>query len=173
MQILKITYEKAIVLLLAIMLFSSFKAYHKFYVSITKVEYVKEKQAMQFISRIFIDDFEHMLQQRFDESIVLNEGKESEQIQLYVENYLKRKIKVVINGEEKSIQYIGKEYEKDIMYCYYEIPHITEVNTINVTNEVLFDMFDSQQNIVRLKINDTHKTFVLIPEEKTGVLKFN
>jgi hypothetical protein len=59
------------------------------------------------------------------------------------------------------------------MYCYFEIEDIPEIRSIALTNEVLFDLFSDQQNIMRLKINDTHKTFVLIPEEKTGLLNFN
>jgi hypothetical protein len=173
MKRFKTLYITSLLALIAFVGFSSFKSYHKFYVSVTQVEYVKEKQSLQFISRIFIDDFENMLQQRFDESIVLNTGKETDQTQFYIEKYLKSKIKVHINGEEKSIQYIGKEYENDIMYCYYEIENIPEINAIKVTNEVLFDLFSDQQNIMRLKINDKHKTFVLIAEEKTGLLNFN
>lgn len=173
MKRLDTIYKTGLLTLITFVLLSSFTIYHKFYVSVTQVEYVEAKQAVQFISRIFIDDFENMLQQRFDESIVLNNGKESKQTQFYIEKYLKSKIKVVINGEEKAIQYIGKEYENDIMYCYYEIENIPEVNSIKVTNEVLFDLFDDQQNIMRLKINDKHKTFVLISEEKTGLLNFN
>lgn len=173
MKRLDITYKIGLFSLIALITLSSFTTFHKFYVSVTQVEYIKDKQSLQFISRIFIDDFENMLQQRFDESIILNNGEESEQTQFYIEKYLKGKIKVEINGEEKSIQYIGKEYENDIMYCYFEIENITEINTVQITNEVLFDLFNDQQNIIRLKINGKHKTFVLIPEEKTGLLNFN
>lgn len=173
MKRFKNTYKIGLLAIFALLILSSYSVYHKFYVSVTQVEYVKDKQSLQFISRIFIDDFENMLQQRFDESIVLNNGNESEQTQFYIEKYLKSKIKVEINGEEKTIQYIGKEYENDIMYCYYEIENIPEINAIKVTNEVLFDLFNDQQNIMRLKINDKHKTFVLISEEKTGLLNFN
>ena len=162
-----------ILCVIAVTLTSSFSMFHKFYVSVTQVEYVKEKQSLQFISRIFIDDFENMLQKRFDEAVILNNGKDSEQTQLYIQKYLKDKIKVSINGKTETITYIGNEYENDIMYCYFEIENIPEIETIQVTNEVLFDLFSDQQNIMRLKINDTHKTFVLIPEEKTGLLNFN
>ena len=173
MKRLNTTYKTGLLIAIAFVILSSFTAYHKFYVSVTQVEYVKEKQSLQFISRIFIDDFENLLQQRFDETIVLNNGKETDQTQFYIEKYLKSKIKITINGEEKHIQYIGKEYENDIMYCYYEIENIPEINSIKVSNEVLFDLFDDQQNIMRLKIHDKHKTFVLIAEDKTGLLNFN
>lgn len=170
--VLKHNYLK-LLLIAVILAFGSFTTYHKFYVSVTQVEYVKEKQSLQFISRIFIDDFENMLQKRFDPSIILNDGKDSEQIQFYIQKYLKEKITVVLNDEKAAITYIGNEYENDIMYCYFEIEDIPEIRSIALTNEVLFDLFSDQQNIMRLKINDTHKTFVLIPEEKTGLLNFN
>ena len=59
-------------LILAIITSIAFVSAHKYYVSITKIEYVSEKQSVQIITRIFIDDLEKLLKERFDNSIVLN-----------------------------------------------------------------------------------------------------
>ena len=42
---------------------------HKFYVSLTQVEYVKEKQSLQIISRVFLDDIEDALKAFSGESL--------------------------------------------------------------------------------------------------------
>ena len=69
--------------------------------------------------------------------------------------------------------FIGKEYKDDIAYCYLEIVNISEVKSIEVKNRVLFDVFTDQQNIVRLKINDKNKSFLLIPDNDNCLLNFN
>ena len=51
---------KGIVVILIIPLFA-FSSLHKYYVSVTKIDYIKETQAIQITSRIFIDDFEKLL----------------------------------------------------------------------------------------------------------------
>ena len=45
---------------------------HKFYVSTTTIEYVKEKDAIQIISKMFVEDLEVILQERYDPSVVLD-----------------------------------------------------------------------------------------------------
>lgn len=150
----------------------SFTTAHKYYVSITQIEYVKDKQSLQIISRIFVDDFEKLLRQRYDETITLNNNEDETTIDTYIEKYLLNKISISINKEPKSITFIGKKYDDDIMHCYLEIENIPSVKSFQIQNKVLYDVFDDQKNIVRTKINGKHKTFVLIPENDKGLLNF-
>ena len=51
---------KGLVVILIIPLFA-FSSLHKYYVSVTKIDYIKETGAVQITSRIFIDDFEKVV----------------------------------------------------------------------------------------------------------------
>ena len=146
---------------------------HKFYVSVTQIEYVEDKASVQIISRIFIDDLENLLRTRYDETITLNVDKEVTTSDFYIEKYLKEKLKIDINGEAKVFTYIGKEYEDDIVFCYLEITDIKQINTFTVTNQILQDLFEEQENIVRTYINSKHKSFILTKENDKGMLNFN
>ncbi len=150
----------------------AFIAVHKYYVSVTQIDYIKEKKSVQITSRIFIDDFEKLLRERYDQSITLAKDQDEKQIDLYIEKYLKSKLKININNKPVNLVFIGKEYEDDIMNCYLEIENISEITSFEVVNEVLFDMFKEQKNIVRTFINSKHKSFVLIPEKDKGMLNF-
>lgn len=162
---------KKLLILLILPLFA-FTTAHKYYVSVTQIDYVKEKQAIQVTSRIFIDDFERLLQERYDDKIILNTGKDEKEIDLYIEKYIKSKFKIKINGAVANYNFLGKEYEDDIIYCYIEIENVNEVKSFEVENRILFDLFNDQKNIVRTYINSKHKTFVLIPENDKGLLNF-
>ncbi|WP_417290271.1 DUF6702 family protein [Corallibacter sp.] len=150
----------------------AFTSAHKYYVSITQIEYVKEQKSVQLISRIFIDDFERLLRERYDETITLSKNNEAKNAQYYIEKYLKEKIQIHINGAEVALEFIGKEYENDIMYCYLEITQVSAIKTFEIKNHVLYDLFDDQQNIIRTKINGKNKSFVLIKENDKGLLNF-
>lgn len=167
MKLFKITF-----LVLALSCFA-FSAVHKYYVSVTQVEYVEEKESIQIISRIFIDDFESVLRERYDESITLATGKEEKMEDYYIERYLKDKINIQINGQSVPINFIGKEYDVDIVKCYLEIEGVKHVKTFDITNRVLFDMFEDQQNIVKTKINSKQKSTILITQRDNLVLKFD
>ncbi|AEH00338.1 DUF6702 family protein [Lacinutrix sp. 5H-3-7-4] len=165
---------KFLKIILTITLISSlaFTAMHKYYVSITKIEYVKEKKSVQIITRIFIDDFEKLLRERYDESIVLASNQDETQIDQYIEKYVLSRLKISINGKLASVQFIGKEYDEDVVQCYLEIENITAVKTFEIENKILFDVFSDQKNIVRTYINNKHKSFILIPERIKGMLNF-
>ena len=158
--------------LIVVTLFTSVSM-HKYYVSITEIEFVKEKQSVQVITRLFIDDFQRLLRERYDDKITLEEAEDESDIDVLIEKYIKNRLKVSINSEEKTPVFIGKEYDQDIVYCYYEIENISEVKTMEIKNTVLFDIFGEQKNVVRTNINGKNKTFVLIPENDKGLLNFN
>lgn len=146
---------------------------HEYYVSVTKVEYVKEQQSLQVISQIFIDDFEKLIQQRYDDSIALDILDESDMVDKYMEKYLKAKLHIKINTGNTDFKFLGKEYKDDIVYCYIEIENVSEIKTIEITNEVLFDLYLEQQNIVRTKINGKDKSFILVFDNRSAVLNFD
>jgi len=150
----------------------AFTTLHKYYVSITKIEYVKEQKSVQIITRVFIDDLERLLRERFDESIVLASGKDEQQIDNYIKKYVLSKMKISINESESSIKFLGKEYDEDVVQCYMEIENVSVINSFEIENKLLFDVFSEQKNIVRTSINKKAKSFILIPEKDKGMLNF-
>ncbi|SDS11472.1 DUF6702 family protein [Winogradskyella sediminis] len=146
---------------------------HEYYVSVTVVEYAKKEQSLQIISQIFIDDFETLIRKRFDESITLAIDDESEMVDTYMTKYLKDKLKILVNGKTVNFTFIGKEYKDDIAYCYLEVENVSKLESIEITNQILFDVFSGQQNIVRLKVYEKNKSFLLVPDNDVCLLNFN
>ncbi len=146
---------------------------HEYYVSVTKVEYSKKAQSLQIISQIFIDDFEKLLRERYDETITLDSKDENKLVEEYMSRYLSDKLKLKVNGKSLNFKFIGREYKDDITYCYLEIENVSQINSIHVVNKVLFDVFPDQQNIVRLKLKNKNKSFLLTPSKDSCLLNFD
>lgn len=161
-----------ILLFIIVLSLVSFKTMHKYYVSLTEIEYVKEKRSVQIITRIFIDDFENVLRNRFDEGLTLDTEKEIVETNFYIEKYLKDKLKITINLKDLSFDFLGKEYEDDMILCYLEIQNIDQISSIKVENKLLYEIFQDQKNMVRFKIHSINKTILLIKENDKGVLNF-
>ncbi|WP_066224306.1 DUF6702 family protein [Formosa haliotis] len=151
----------------------AFTVVHKYYVSITEVQYVKEEKSVQIISRIFIDDLENVLRQRYDKTLTLAGENESEKVDVYLAKYLKEKIHIKINGKPATLHVLGKTYDLDVAVCYIEIPNVENISEFEIKNQVLYDLFEEQQNVVRLDINDKKKSFILITQNNKGLLKFD
>ncbi len=146
---------------------------HKFYVSITKIEYVKEKNSLQIITKIFTDDLEKALRERYGRSLTLTEKKETAQVEEDLKNYLLEKIDIRVNGKPVTIQYLGKEYDVDMLVAYLEVTPVEELHSLEIKNTVLMQQFPEQQNIIHLKTPTSRKSLILDRDEQRGKLNFD
>jgi len=162
-----------IALLLLFIGFSSFKTEHKFYVSVTEIEYNEKAESLQIISRLFIDDLEDLLQTRYDKSIRLGKSNESVKAHDYIKKYLSKKIEVQLDGKPVEVKYLGKEYEDDMVLLYLEIPNVSSLKKIEVKNALLTDMFDEQKNLVHVTYKGSTKSLILNKAKQEDVLNFN
>lgn len=164
-------YLKKSFLILLLPLFA-FTTAHKFYVSVTNVTHSEKNEALQITSRVFIDDLEEVLKERYDIEANLDSEQESEITQEYLKKYLRAKFVVEVNGELRSYEYVGKKFDNDVVIFYLEIPELkfSELKSIQIQNEMLTDMYDEQQNILHFKIDGKKKSFVLMKENTKGVL---
>lgn len=150
-----------ILFLLLLFSLSSFKTDHKFYVSVTEIEYNNKAKSLQIISRVFIDDLEKLLQKRYDASLVLTGKNDSEKVDNYLKKYLDQKIEIRVDGKPYKLNYIGKEYENDLLLIYIEIPDVPEFKEIRIKNAVLTDMFSEQKNLVHVEYKGETKSLIL------------
>lgn len=166
MQLIKKT------LLLLLLPLLAFTVAHKFYISVTSVEYSDKDRALQITTRIFIDDFEKVLQERYGIKGSLATKEESDMADAYIEKYLRTKFMVEINDRPVDFDFLGKEYDNDIMICYLEVSKIdiSTATSISIENEVLMDIFEEQKNVVHFKLGNQKKSFVLIRENNKGML---
>ena len=165
-------FTRIIVLFSLIYSLSAFTSVHKYYLSITEIEYAQEQKSLQIISRIFVDDFQKLLQNRYDKSIELVRGKNNEQTNLYIERYFEDKLKIEINNKTLPLKFIGKRYEDDLIICYFEGIQVEDFHKVSITNLILTDLYQEQKNLIHFKKNDETKSLMLMKDNPEGELKF-
>lgn len=145
---------------------------HKFYVSITKIEYASEKKSLQIITKIFTDDIEDALQQRYNPSVSLGTKKETAEYRALLKKYILQKLNLKVNGKEVTLNYLGQEYESDMVISYIEVTGVTDIKDIEIENKLLMEIFPEQQNIIHLKTASTRRSLILERENSSGEIKF-
>ena len=90
-----------------ILLVSSFSTEHKFYLSVSEVNFNKEKATFEIIGRYFIDDVQEVLQMRYENNLSLDPEQLTPKIDFYLEkmklqNKANIKAKFLSGGEKRK-----------------------------------------------------------------------
>lgn len=157
-------------LFLAFCLFS-FVPKHAIHLSITEMDFrVKgEKTEIQISHKIFIDDLEKAVRKNYSEVFKnskpnLSTKTQHKEAEKYVYQYLKKVVDIKVNSKKEEINYIGVEFEDDVVWVYGVVErkqeNSNEKEPIFIKNMILMDLFDDQRNMLYLtkEISDTEKT---------------
>lgn len=146
--------------------------WHKFYVSIYQINYVAEKKMLQITSRIFVDDLNHVLAEKYDTKVLLGEREESQKDMDLLKKYMAEKFKIKINGKYKTINLVNKEMEGNVLVCYYNARDISKVKVMEIENMALLELNDEQQNIIHTNNAGVKKSLLFSGTSVKGMLKY-
>ncbi len=142
-----------------VIVLSSF-VWHKFYVSVTQIDYVNNKKRIEISHRIFIDDLEKALEKKYKKKVYLTSTKELPEAEVLIKDYLKENVKISINKKPQEIVYLAREVEGDVLIFYSKIAISKKINTFEIFNSLLTNVYEEQQNIVHVNINRNKNSFL-------------
>lgn len=145
---------------------------HKYYLSLTQIEFSKESESLQVIINVFMDDIETALNKDYNIDLQLTTKDELKNNDEYFETYLNEKLNFTVNKEKVEFNFIGKEYEGDLVYFYLEIEHVKNPTSLELENKILLKHFDEQQNVVKMKVGKKRRSQILNKENDKALLNF-
>ena len=86
---------------------------HKYYLSLTQIEYNKNQNSLEVIINVFMDDIELAINKEYDVDLRLTTKEELEDVNSYFQKYLRENLRFSINNKLVDYSFIGKEYEGD------------------------------------------------------------
>jgi len=129
-------------------------AVHPIHVSVTDIEYDEDRKALEIVSHIFIDDIEKHIRilkgEKYLDILNPGEGRTSDTL---IEEYLKERFKIKVNGKSEEFNYLGFEREAGAIYVYIEIEKVRKLKSLSVRNEVILKLYDDQVNLVHVKVD--------------------
>ena len=157
-------YIKNSLLAVIVLLVSSFSKEHKFYLSVSEVNFNEEKASFEIIGRYFIDDMQEVLQMRYDKELSLDPEQLSPNVDFYLERYFAQKFDLRLNAQKQSLNYVGKTFKGDQIVILLQSEAIDDLSgkPLEIENKVLMELFEEQKNLVHLRISNLKKSAVLI-----------
>ncbi len=144
---------------------------HKFYVSLTEIRYNEHSMRMEVSMRIFPDDLDRALQDRYGVETHLASSLEPPHADSLVGAYLRRHFSLFLNGREVGFSYLGKEPESDAIWCYLESePLGANPSVLLIRNNILMEQFDDQVNIIQVYAGNWNRGMLFTKESPQGSL---
>ena len=144
---------------------------HKFYVSIYQIKHVPQKKELHITSRIFIDDLNEVLYKKYHQKTQIGEKSESQEDVSLMKKYLLERFLIKVNNKPVAINYLSNEKENNVIICYYKVKGISKIKELEVQNTALFEIDDTQQNIIQANVFNKKQDLLLDASNVKGLLK--
>ncbi len=145
---------------------------HKFYLNLTDIIYDQQKERLEITSDVFIDDFQNLLEKRYQRNFLLEKGDEFNYTKKFIKKYLADKFSIRLESNQKQVKYLGKQYRDDKLRFYLYVNNVKPFDQIQITNKILMDLFEDQKNMIHVNNGSITKSLLLEKGRAEGLLKF-
>ncbi len=136
---------------------------HPYHVSATEMEYDARGKRIEISTKIFTDDFEEVLRNRYKQKVDLANPALREQMTPLIAKYITTHLSIKNNGKALPLQLFGWEIDHEAVFIY-TVAGAPGFNPRNILIEktILYDLFDDQVNIVHFIYNRQRKSNKLV-----------
>lgn len=145
---------------------------HPFYISLTDIRYNDTDKTIEIAQKIFWDDLERGLGESNDAKVDFLNPSSLQDLNKMLEVYVLKHNQITINGQKVTLRYLGYEIEEDAAWIYVEGINVKFPQTADISNTILIDSFEEQQNIVNFYIGKKPKSLILYKDKTFGSLSF-
>ena len=142
---------------------------HPFYVSVTELHENTKEKILEVTCRIFTDDFEKELRNKFNTHVDLLNDADKTNMGKLINSYIREHLKISVDGKLCTLEYIGFEKDEEAVDCYFQVSDVVIQKSVSVTNNILYDYKREEINIVHVTAKGIRKSTQLVnPEEKAS-----
>ncbi|HTO35669.1 MAG TPA: DUF6702 family protein [Flavobacterium sp.] len=152
---------KYIFVLLFFSSLASLSSAQGFHTSTTNVEY--ENGTLKITAKFFTDDLEKAVGVSANSKDSFDDKAKA---------YSQSKLIVKVNGANVPLTYVGYQTNDKSTRVYLKADGIRDIKEVEVTNLMLIDTFQDQQNLVTFDINGVRKSFTARKGSDSGKLTF-
>lgn len=145
---------------------------HKFFVSVNQIDFNQSKNRIEITNRIFIDDLNASLNANVSDKFEIENTTLASDSFKILQAYMDKNLIVKINKKHKQLSIKNFEIEGDVFVIYLIIYNVSNVKSLEIENNLLFDMIHSQQHILHFNINGKKTSKLLDFESRKTMLNF-
>ena len=134
---------------------------HPFYISVIEINHNPKEATVEISVRAFAEDIEKTLQKYTTAKVDILNPPDKALLEKQISTYISQRVKLKVNGQPVTFQYIGHEIQKESVWSYFEVVKVPELSTLEVDCSLLYDFEKSQSNILHVKNKGIKKSYKL------------
>lgn len=148
------------------------KPEHPFHVSVIEINHNAADKTLEISCKIFTDDFEKVLARNYKTKVDLINPPNKAAMDTLIKKYLFSHLTIKANGRPVVFDYLGFENDHEAAFGYIEVPNVTTLSKVDISTNIMYDMFDDQMNIFHVIVNGNRKSTKLNYPDKETVISF-
>ena len=145
---------------------------HPIFMSVTEIEHNAKEKSLEISCKIFTDDFEKTLRATYKTKIDLLNEKQKAAMDKYVNDYIQKHLKLIVDSKAVVLKYVGYERIEDGINTYLEVQNIAVVKKIEITDNILYDYKPAQISLIHTTVAGKRQSTKLTNPEAKAVFNF-
>lgn len=141
-------FKKSLIVFSVLIMGSFWASAHKFYTSLTQVEYNSTNRTAEVIMNLYTDDLEKALSEKFGRKVTSLDKDFNPLCYQYLDS--KFQVKDAKNHPLKN-EYVGIELKREMVSVFLEVKLAQGLNQAHIKQVSLLDTYSDQTNIVNIK----------------------
>ena len=145
---------------------------HPFHVSVVEINHNATDKTLEISCKLFTDDFEKVLVQNYKTKIDLSNPPDRKAMDSVVKKYIISHFSISVDGKQGNLTYLGFEKDNEGVYSYVQVENVASVKKVELTNKLMYDMFDDQVNIMHVVVKGERKSTKLDYPSQNATISF-
>lgn len=147
-------------------------ALHPFHIAVTEANHNIKDKSIEISFKFFADDFEQAIEKNYKTSLDIAAGKEKALFDKYIPDYVSKHLMLTVDGKPVKLNYVGYLQETESAHCFFSVTNITSVKKLDITDNLLHDFTNDQNNIIHIIINGKRQSATLNYPAATASFRF-
>ena len=131
---------------------------HPLYITVTEFNHNPKDKILEVSCKIFTNDFEAVLEKAAGSKVDLSAPKDKPATDKLIAAYIQRHLRLKVDGKPAQLHFVGSENEEDGTWSYFQVNDLPAVRRIDVTNDLLYEGFPQEINIMHANVSGVRQS---------------
>ena len=134
---------------------------HPLYITVTEISHNAKDKTLEISCKTFTNDLETVLEKMAKTKVDLSDAAGKKSSDQLIGAYVEKHLQLKCDGKAVVLHFVGSEKEADGTWSYFQVNDIVTVKRIDVVNNLLYDGFEQEINIMHVTVGGERKSFRL------------